>query len=252
MFFTWNYGMWTVFFCSSSKSLGCKCTIHRSSRFISMCAHLFFVFVVRMCACLFVGFFCWLFIFKICSPFSHTINFNQFKIVWNTHLSHSYINCETQSHDNAERKMAFWMRFMIVCCACVHGAHISFTMMTPMMVMRIIFCTIYDWFGLRFVLHFLPHSNRVFHHAPWHLVVKDFYIPKQMMNIWFVFSRLNLGCILMCEKRATKSFARICVHLKYLYHDASAASTHKNLYPPSRFCLQWIHWQTEFQRRKSM
>lgn len=104
-------------------------------------------------------------------------------------------------------------------------------------------------FSASFQSRFSPNSVSV------HLLVKDFYIPKQMINIWFVFSRLNLGCILMWQKmRATKSFARICVHLKHLCPDASAAttSTHENLYPSSRFCLQRIHWQAEFQRRKTM
>lgn len=72
--------------------------------------------------------------------------------------------------------------------------HTFFTMM------RIIFCTIYDWFGFRFVVNFLPHSIRNFHQVRASVCVRQGFLhTKQMINIWFVFSRLNLG--------ATKSFA---------------------------------------------
>lgn len=86
--------------------------------------------------------------------------------------------------------------------------------------MRIIFCTIYDWFGFRFVVNFLPHSIRIFINSV-HLCtfVKGFLHTKQMINIWFVFSRLNL--------RATKSFAdtfEIFISWCY-YHNINAQKT---------------------------
>lgn len=183
------------------------------------------VFVLRFgCnVCLFVcyaeSFFCWLFIFEICSPFSHTINFNQFKIIW-IHIflsvcvgvflsfarSHR-INCETQSHDNAERKMAFWVE-IYDCLLHIHGAHNSAFLWFDddahhfLHNLWPILLEIRSEFSASFQSHF--HQLRA--SVCMRVFCQGFLHTKQMMNIWFVFSHV---WIWDCNLGATKSFAYI-------------------------------------------
>lgn len=63
---------------------------------------------------------------------------------WN-HIVRCFVNCEMQSHDlkKLRRKMAFETRFM----DSLHGRTFFFLWWC------VVFCTIYDWFGLRFIFN---------------------------------------------------------------------------------------------------